>query len=78
MEDYNQHFFEKYIKICNVITSCVNKNHISVARQMIDNLTVMSLGTKIPYEFYISYINNLKNILTKKTDEITKDDFEQP
>ncbi len=78
MEDYNQHFFEKYIKICNVITSCVNKNHILVARQMIDNLTVMSLGTKIPYEFYISYINNLKNILTKKTDEITKDDFEQP
>jgi type III secretion system FlhB-like substrate exporter len=78
MEDYNQHFFEKYIKICNVITSCVNKNHITVARQMIDNLTVMSLGTKIPYEFYISYINNLKNILTKKTDEITKDDFEQP
>ena len=76
MEDYNQHFFEKYIKICNVITSCVNKNHILVARQMIDNLTVMSLGTKIPYEFYISYINNLKNILTKKTDEITKDDFE--
>ena len=78
MEDYNQHFFEKYIKICNVITSCVNKNHILVARQMIDNLTVMSLGTKIPYEFYISYNNNLKNILTKKTDEITKDDFEQP
>lgn len=78
MEDYNQHFFEKYIKIYNVITSCVNKNHITVARQMIDNLTVMSLGTKIPYEFYISYINNLKNILTKKTDEITKDDFEQP
>lgn len=78
MEDYNQHFFEKYIKICNVITSCVNKNHITVARQMIDNFTVMSLGTKIPYEFYISYINNLKNILTKKTDEITKDDFEQP
>ena len=78
MEDYNQHFFEKYIKICNVITSCINKNHITVARQMIDNLTVMSLGTKIPYEFYISYINNLKNILTKKTDEITKDDFEQP
>lgn len=78
MEDYNQHFFEKYIKICNVITSCVNKNHILVARQMIDNLTIMSLGTKIPYEFYISYINNLKNILTKKTDEITKDDFEQP
>ena len=78
MEDYNQHFFEKYIKICNVITSCVNKNHITVARQMIDNFTVMSLRTKIPYEFYISYINNLKNILTKKTDEITKDDFEQP
>jgi len=78
MEDYNQHFFEKYIKICNVITSCVNKNHILVARQMIDNLTILCLGTKIPYEFYISYINNLKNILTKKTDEITKDDFEQP
>ena len=77
MEDYNQHFFEKYIKICNVITSCVNKNHITVARQMIDNLIILCLGTKIPYEFYISYINNLKNILNEKNDDITKDNSKQ-
>lgn len=61
---------EAYDKIKEIIKSCLNEDHIKVARQMIDNLTVLCLNEKLPYDYYILYINNLKETLKNKMKQL--------
>lgn len=72
MEEDRNTFIEKYLKVKKVIASCKTLNHTKVAKQMVENLSVMCLGVALPYEFYATYINNLKFFLKLKNDELTK------
>jgi hypothetical protein len=65
MKDHKK-IIDGYDKAKEIIKSCVNENHVSVARQVIDNLTVLCLNEHLPYDYYILYINNLKNNLKEK------------
>lgn len=68
----SKEFLDRYVKVKDTIESCVSNDHIKVANQMIDNLIVLCLNNSLSYDFYIFYINQLKSILKKKTDEILK------
>jgi len=65
MKDHKK-IIDGYDKAKEIIKSCINENHVSVARQVIDNLTVLCLNEHLPYDYYILYINNLKNNLKEK------------
>ena len=72
MEEDRNILIEKYLKVKKVIASCKTLDHTKVTKQMIENLSVMCLGMHLPYEFYSTYINNLKFFLKLKIDELTK------
>jgi len=72
MEEDRNIFIKKYLKVKKVITSCTTLDHTKVAKQMVENLSMMCLGIPLPYEFYSTYINNLKFFLKLKIDELTK------
>jgi hypothetical protein len=63
---------DKYLKVKKIIASCKTLDHTKVAKQTIENLSIICLGVALPYEFYIVYINNLKFFLKLKIDELTK------
>ena len=72
MEEDRDTFIEKYLKVKNVIASCKTLDHTKVARQMVENLSILCLGIPLPYEFYSTYLHNLKFFLKLKIDELTK------
>ena len=72
MEEDRNILIEKYSKVKKVIASCKTLDHTKVAKQMIENLSMMCLGIPLPYEFYSTYINNLKFFLKLKIDEFNK------
>ena len=72
MEEDRNILIEKYTKVKKVIASCKTLDHTKVAKQMVENLSVLCLGVPLPYEFYATYINNLKFFLKLKIDELTK------
>lgn len=71
MNDHKK-IIERYDKVKDTIKSCIHEEHINVARQMIDNLTVLCLNEKLPFDYYILYINSLKEILKERIEQIKK------
>jgi len=71
MNDHKK-IVEGFDKIKATIKSCIHEEHINVARQMIDNLTVLCLNGKLPFDYYILYINVLKQMLKEKIEQINK------
>lgn len=71
MNDHKK-IVEGFDKIKATIKSCIHEEHINVARQMIDNLTVLCLNEKLPFDYYILYINVLKQMLKEKIEQINK------
>ena len=69
MRDHKK-IIDSYDKAKEIIKSCINEGHIKVARQVIDNLTVLCLNEHLPYDYYILYINNLKNNLKEKIKQL--------
>ena len=69
MRDHKK-IIDSYDKAKEIIKSCVNESHVKVARQVIDNLTVLCLNEQLPYDYYILYINNLKNNLKEKIKQL--------
>ena len=67
----SKEFLDRYAKTRDTIESCTNKDHLRVANQMIDNLIVLCFNNSLSYDFYIFYINKLKALLKKKTDELS-------
>lgn len=65
-------FLETYTKITHTIDSCKTLEHIQVTRRMIDNLTTLCIYNSLPYDFYVFYINQLKSLLNKKSNEISQ------
>ena len=65
-------FVDSYYKVNNVIESCNRIEHTQVSQQMIDNLNVFCSCSKIPYDFYVFYINDLKSSLNKKINELSQ------
>ena len=72
MEEDRNTFIEKYLKVKNVIASCTTLDHTKVAKQMVENLSLLCLGISLPYEFYSTYLHNLKFFLKLKINELTK------
>ena len=65
-------FLERYTKIYDTIDSCETLEHIRVTRRMIDNLNTLCTYNSLPYDFYVFYINQLKSLLNKKSNEISQ------
>ncbi len=72
MEEDRNTFIDKYLKVKEVIASCTTLDHTKVARQMVENLSLLCLGISLPYEFYSTYLHNLKFFLKLKINELTK------
>ena len=72
MEEDRNSFIDKYLKVKTVIASCTTLDHTKVAKQMVENLSILCLGISLPYEFYSTYLHNLKIFLKLKINEFTK------
>jgi hypothetical protein len=73
MNDHKK-VIEAYDKIRAIIKTSVTDEHFKIVQNMIDNLTVVCLGEKLPYDYYILYVNNLRIELKEKIKSFIKND----
>jgi hypothetical protein len=67
----SREFLDKYVKVRKTIGSCTTLRHTEVAQQMVENLNMSCDHNSLPYDFYASYLTQLKSLLKEKIDELS-------